>query len=200
MTWRPGATRPSTQEGPTRRGRSKDTMQAKRLGFSAPSGTGKTTLLRGLIPLLKRQGLKVGVVKRSHHDFEIDRPGKDSHRLRQAGADETILISPHRLALIVERQPITDPTLDEATARLASQGLDLILVEGFHEAPIPKIELHRPAMGGRPRYPDDPWIIAIACDADPRPTPSIPRLDLNDPRSVARFIGRWLASGGEGRG
>jgi len=89
---------------------------------------------------------------------------------------------------------------NEATARLASQGLDLILVEGFHEAPIPKIELHRPAMGGRPRYPDDPWIIAIACDADPRPTPSIPRLDLNDPRSVARFIGRWLASGGEGRG
>jgi molybdopterin-guanine dinucleotide biosynthesis adapter protein len=158
------------------------------LGFAAFSGTGKTTLLAKLIPLLKAKGLRVGLIKRSHHDFEIDRPGKDSHTLRMAGASPVMLCSSHRRALITEHEDVRERSLDEELAHFDRSGVDLILVEGFKEAAFPKIELHRPSLGKPLLFPDDSNIIAIASDAAPTVEPAIPLLNLNDPPQVAAFI------------
>ncbi|NJA05466.1 molybdopterin-guanine dinucleotide biosynthesis protein B [Methylococcaceae bacterium WWC4] len=158
------------------------------LGFAAYSGTGKTTLLTRLLPLLKANRLKVGVIKHSHHDFEIDQPGKDSYRLRLAGATPVMLVSRFRRAIISELSAATEVTLAEQLAAFPSAGLDLILVEGFRDERYPKIELHRSALGKPLLYPSDPSIIAIACDTRLRPEPPIPKLDLNDPSAIADFI------------
>ena len=161
------------------------------LGFVAPSGTGKTTLLRQLIPLLRRAGLRVGVVKHTHHDFEIDQPGKDSYELRQAGAVETLLASGTRWALISERDDEGDADLDAVLARLDASRLDLVLVEGFKGAAIPKIELHR----GPARewfYQADPGVIALATDGDPPGGRPVSLLDINSPGAVAAFILAWM--------
>lgn len=158
------------------------------LGFAAFSGTGKTSLLTRLIPLLKSQGLRVGVIKHSHHDFEIDHPGKDSFRLRVAGATPMMLVSPYRRALITEFLPPREIKLQEQLAAFPSDGVDLILVEGFRSEAYPKIELHRPLLGKPLLYPEDANIIAIASD-QPLATPAhLPCLDLNAPDAVAQFI------------
>ncbi len=160
------------------------------LGFCAYSGTGKTTLLTQVLPLLKESGLRVGMVKHAHHSFDIDHPGKDSYELRKAGAAQMLVASRRRTALIIEaplRQE--EPQLEDALALLQSDALDLVLVEGFKLAHIPKIELHRPSMGKALMYPHDPDIIAIASDS---PLPDIPaslvQLDLNQPREIADYI------------
>lgn len=158
------------------------------LGIAAFSGTGKTTLLTQVIPLLREAGLMVGLIKHSHHAFEIDQPGKDSHRLRLAGANPVMLSSLRRRAIMTEHEPPREPSLDEELTHLPQSGLDLILVEGFKRERFPKIELHRPALGHPLLFPEDDSIVAVATDAPLPVTPRIPVLDLNDPSAVATFI------------
>ncbi len=156
------------------------------IGFAAHSGTGKTTLLTRLLPVLSAQGLRVGMVKHSHHDFEIDKPGKDSYRLREAGAQQVLIASPHRTVWIGENVEPQEPELTELLQRIVPGNLDLVLVEGFRHVDFPKIELHRAATGKPLLYPEDPSIIAIATD-EPLDT-TLPCLDINQPQAVAGFI------------
>ena len=160
------------------------------LGIAAPSGTGKTTLLASLIPLLTSSGLRVGLIKRSHHDFDIDQPGKDSHVLRKAGASTVMLTSPFRRAIITEFVPPHERTLSEELAQIRSSDLDLILVEGYKHERIPKIELSRAALGHSLQAADDSDVIAIASDG-PIECP-LPVLDLNQPTQIADFILEWI--------
>jgi len=165
------------------------------LGFAAWSGTGKTTLLRRLIPALREQGLHLGVVKHAHHGFDVDWPGKDSYELRHAGADRVLVSSRERWALMVERPLQAEPTLAELLRCLPADGLDLILVEGFKHERFPKVELHRPALGRPLLYPGDPSIVAVATDAALSPAPTLPLLDLNDVQAVAGFVRDFAAKG-----
>lgn len=158
------------------------------LGFAAFSGTGKTTLLTQLIPILKEKGLRVGLIKHGHHDFEIDTPGKDSFRLREAGASPVMIVSRRRRAVITEIIPEKEPVLDEQLKLFDQTGLDLILVEGFKAERFPKIELHRPSLNKPLLYPNDVDIIAIASDC-PLETPDyLVQLDINQPEKIAVFI------------
>ena len=159
------------------------------LGFCAYSGTGKTTLLTRLIPILNRQGLKIGLVKHAHHRFDIDHPGKDSYELRKAGACEMLVASAKRWALVHESQERTgDPVLEELLPHLSLEELDLVLVEGFKHESLPKIELHRPSLGKPYLFPNVPGIIALATDLAPREDIEIPVLDLNKINEIAEFI------------
>lgn len=163
------------------------------LGFVAASGTGKTTLLTRLIPALRERGLHCAVIKHSHHDVEIDRPGKDSHRLREAGAGQVILASPHRTFWVQEGDGVSEPGLADLLDRLDSATLDLVLVEGFRTEHLPKIEVHRPALAAPLLCADDPEIIALATDAVVRSAPAhLSLLALNRPGQVADFIVAWL--------
>lgn len=158
------------------------------LGFAAYSGTGKTTLLVKLLPILNAQGLRVGMIKHAHHNFEIDHPGKDSYELRHAGASQMLVASRQRWALVVETPEAEESDLQNYLDHLDQQALDLILVEGFKPGDIPKIELHRPALGKPLIYPDDDSIVAVAHDA-PAPLPiGCEQLDLNNPGHIAAFI------------
>ena len=157
------------------------------LGFAAFSGTGKTTLLTILIELLTDKGIRVAVIKQSHHDFEIDVPGKDSYELRKAGASQTLITSPHRWALIQENKKISAKPLSKAIALLDCNNLDIILVEGYKLEKFPKIELHRATLKKPLLYPDDTTIIALASD-EKDATHSIPVLDLNEPVTIFNFI------------
>lgn len=158
------------------------------LGFAAFSGTGKTTLLTQLIPLLKQQGLRIGLIKHGHHDFDIDQPGKDSFRLREAGASPVLIVSSKRRAMITEITPEREPSLDEQVKCFDPSQLDLLLVEGFKAEAFPKIELHRPSLNKPLLYPNDPHIIAIASDCPLAAPDYLPRLDLNQPGMIADFI------------
>jgi molybdopterin-guanine dinucleotide biosynthesis protein B len=162
------------------------------IGFAATSGSGKTSLLTELIPELRRRGLRPGVIKHSHHDFDIDYPGKDSYRLRKAGAGQLVLASPYRCFWVEERDGGTEPQLDELLDRLEAASLDLVLVEGFRDAAIPKIEIHRPSLGRPLLAPGDRHIVAVASDEPPRPHPDVPLLPLNAPAAVADFIVGYL--------
>ncbi len=158
------------------------------LGFAAFSGTGKTTLLTQLIPVLANRGLRVGLIKHSHHNFQIDQPGKDSFQLRQAGASPVMIVSSHRRAIITEIMPAKEPILDEQLQYFDQSELDLLLVEGFKAEKFPKIELHRPSLEKPILYPNDPNIIAIASDC-PLPIPDyLTQLDINQPQMIADFI------------
>jgi molybdopterin-guanine dinucleotide biosynthesis protein MobB len=162
------------------------------LGFAAISGTGKTTLLRHLLALFKAQGLRIGVIKHTHHPaFDVDQPGKDSYELRHAGAAKMLIASRQRWALMVETpQPPGDTPLAEMLALLPQDDLDFVLVEGMKHEAFSKIELHRPSLGHPPLFPHDPNIIAVAADA-PLPT-ELPVLDLNDPARIAGFVLDWV--------
>jgi molybdopterin-guanine dinucleotide biosynthesis protein B len=163
------------------------------IGFAAYSGTGKTTLLCKLIPLLKQKGIRIGVIKHAHHDFDIDFPQKDSYKLRKSGADTMLITSCQRTAIISEHIPISnEPSLEDALNKMPTDGLDLLLVEGFKKAIFPKIELHRQILNRPYLYPTDPNIIAIACDdklntIDTNRRP-IRQFDLNQPQDIADFI------------
>lgn len=157
------------------------------IGFAAYSGTGKTTLLTRIIPLLKCEGLRLAVIKHSHHDFELDKPGKDSYELHHAGSSQTLLTSKYRSALIREKQPNKEPILKEALQQLDHSCIDLVLVEGFrHEPGLPKIELHRALLKKPLLFHEDKEIIAIASDS-PLDT-ALPVLDINNPHQIALFI------------
>ena len=160
----------------------------KVLGFAGYSGSGKTTLIESLMPRLNAVGLKVSVIKQSHHDLEVDVPGKDSWRHRHAGAREVLLTSPHRWMLVRELRDEAEPELAEHIARLSP--CDLVLVEGFRHAALPKLEVWRAANGRPWLHPHDPHIIAVAADGPPPGT--LPHLNLNDAAAVAAFILEWL--------
>ena len=161
-------------------------------GIAGYSGMGKTTLLELLIPEIKQRGLRVSLIKHSHKDIEIDRPGKDSFRLREAGCTEVLLLGRTRWALMHELRGEPEPSLDDLLTRL--QDCDLVLVEGFKESDLLKIEVWRapePGKSERPvRYPEDGFVVAIATDApDQLPEPTLrPVLDLNAPAEVVDWM------------
>lgn len=165
------------------------------LGFAAFSGSGKTTLLEQLIPLLMQSSLRVALIKHSHHDFEMDRPGKDSDRLRKAGAGQILLASRYRTAWIREGDGETEPDLAELLTRLDTHGLDLVLVEGFRDEPLAKIEIHRPSLGKPLLCKKDDTVIALAVDQRPEQDVPVPLLALNQPRRIADFVLNWLNAG-----
>ncbi|MEK8088288.1 molybdopterin-guanine dinucleotide biosynthesis protein B [Thermithiobacillus plumbiphilus] len=156
------------------------------LGIAGFSGSGKTTLLTRLIPLLRQRGLRVAVIKHTHHDFDPDIPGKDSYRLREAGAAQVLAASDRRWALFTELPEPQEPQLETLLAQLDPARSDLVLVEGMRHGKHPKLEVHRPSLGHPLLARDDPWIRAVASDA-PLDCPC-PRLDLNGPDAVAGFI------------
>ena len=160
------------------------------IGFCAWSGTGKTTLLTQLLPILVAQGLKVAVIKHAHHNFDIDHPGKDSYVLREAGASQMLIASRKRMALMTEfDEDHAEPSLADALERLVMRELDLVLVEGFKHESYQKIELHRPELNKPLMFPDDPNIIAIASDGPVIENRNIlPKLNLNKPEQIAQFI------------
>ena len=161
------------------------------LGFAAFSGSGKTTLLEKLIPLLTERGLRTALIKHSHHDFELDKPGKDSYRLRKAGARQVVLASQYRTAWIQEEDGETEPCLADLLQRLDADSMDLVLVEGFRHETIPKIEVHRPVLNTPLLCEQDERILAVASDQPLQL--AIPVLPVNDPEKVADFIVQWLA-------
>ncbi|CAN5391931.1 molybdopterin-guanine dinucleotide biosynthesis protein B [soil metagenome] len=164
----------------------------KVVGFAGFSGAGKTTLVERLIPVLRRGGQRVSVVKHAHHNFDIDHPGKDSYRHRQAGAFEVVIASERRLARMREFEQPTELSVHQMLAELDTQA-DWVLVEGFKRSDLPKIEIWRAAHADadRPaRYMDDPCIIGVATDVPERlPVPTaLPIFDVND----AEVVGQWL--------
>ena len=162
------------------------------LGFAGYSGSGKTTLLEQLIPILKANGLRLGLIKHSHHNIDPDKPGKDSYRLRHAGCAQTLLATQSRHMLFFEYPDAPhEPTLSECLAQLDHRQLDLILVEGFREEVMPKIEIHRPTHGKPLLFPNDDRIFAVATDHEAALSLNLPQFDLNDPISIAKFILIW---------
>lgn len=156
------------------------------------SGSGKTTLLEQLVARLARDGLRVNIVKHSHHDIELEPPRKDSARLRLAGAAEVMIASPYRFAIMRELRAEPEPSLDELLARLSPA--DLTLVEGYKWAALPKLEVHRPALGKPPLFSDDASIVAVVSDAA-RPGDAreeLAWLDLNAPAGVVDWLCAWL--------
>jgi molybdopterin-guanine dinucleotide biosynthesis adapter protein len=156
----------------------------KVFGFAGFSGSGKTTLIEALIPRLVIEGLRVSLIKHAHHEFDIDRPGKDSYRHREAGATEVMLASARRWVLMHELRNELEPELPQLLARFAP--CDLVLVEGFKRQPIPKLEIHRAAASKPLLYRHDEHIVAIATDE--RLETTLPQFDLNDYDPIAEFI------------
>ena len=159
------------------------------LGFVAYSGTGKTTLLKQLIPILKEKNVRIGMIKHAHHDFDIDVPGKDSYGLRKAGADQMLVASKQRWALMVETPGQDEAQLSELLKQLDTSTLDLVLIEGFKHVDYPKIECHRPSQKKELICIEDTSIIALATDGEPATkVKNIPQLNLNNPDEIASFI------------
>ncbi|MBP9603750.1 MAG: molybdopterin-guanine dinucleotide biosynthesis protein B [Chromatiaceae bacterium] len=159
------------------------------IGFVAPSGTGKTTLLQKLVPALWRRGRRIGYLKHAHHDFEVDRPGKDSFEIRAAGALQVLLASADRWVLQSVREASgQDPDLEEMLARFDPGQIDLILVEGFKYSAFPKLEVHRAILGKPYLYPADPDIRALITDGMAPAGAHPPLLPLGDPEAIADFI------------
>ncbi|MEJ6023562.1 molybdopterin-guanine dinucleotide biosynthesis protein B [Ramlibacter sp. PS4R-6] len=161
----------------------------KVVGFAGFSGSGKTTLVEKLIPALKMRGQRVSVVKHAHHKFDIDHPGKDTHRHREAGAFEVVVASTQRLALMREFEQPGQMTVHQLIAELWD-GVDWVLVEGFKSSNLLKIEVWRADSGQPARYADDDFVVAIATDSPGRlPEETLrPVLDLNDPDAVAQWL------------
>jgi molybdopterin-guanine dinucleotide biosynthesis protein B len=156
----------------------------KVFGFAGWSGSGKTTLIEKLIPRFIGAGLRVSLIKHAHHTFDVDQPGKDSYRHRHAGAGEVLVTSSRRWVLMHELRGAAEPSFEAQLARLSP--CDLVIVEGFKHAPIPKLEVWRRVTGEPLLHPNDPHIVAIATDA--RIETPLPRLELNDDASIASFI------------
>jgi len=154
------------------------------IGFAGWSGAGKTTLLTRLIPALKARGLSVSTLKHAHHAFDVDRPGKDSFEHRSAGAEQVLVSSAQRWALMTEHRGRPEPTLGELLRLLAP--VELVLVEGFKRDGHPKIEVHRAANGKPWLHPEDPAIVAIAADTTP-PSP-LPSVHLDDVARIADLV------------
>lgn len=163
------------------------------LGFIGWSGAGKTTLLMQLIPLFRARGLRLALGKHTHHDFQIDHPGKDSYLFRQAGANQVLIAGRQRWAVIGENHNTAEPDFAALISYFDQAQLDLIFVEGFKQSGFPSIEVHRPSCGRPVLFPDYPQIIAVACDAELAISCPLPVLNLNDPQEIAKFIWEWCA-------
>jgi molybdopterin-guanine dinucleotide biosynthesis protein B len=164
--------------------------QTRIFGFAGWSGSGKTTLIEQLIPRLVAAGLRVSLVKHAHHDFDVDQPGKDSHRHRQAGCQEVLVTSGRRWALMHELRGRAELTMDETIARLSP--CDLVLVEGFKSSAIPKLEIWRAEVGKPLLHPQDPHVVGVATDS-PAALPAatagrLPVLALGDYDAIATFV------------
>ncbi len=159
----------------------------KIFGMAGLSGMGKTTLLERLLPVFTTRGLTVSLIKHSHKDIEVDRPGKDSYRLREAGCHEVLLLGRRRWALMHEMRGSDEPPLEYLLQRLAP--CDLVLVEGFKGGDFPKLEVWRAAPGKPPLWPHWPGIVGVASDGPPPPglNPTVPWLDLADTATLAAF-------------
>lgn len=156
----------------------------KVFGIAGYSGSGKTTLIEALIPVFMARGIRVSVIKHAHHGFDLDRPGKDSYRHRAAGATEVLMLSNDRWVLMHELRGAPEPDLAAQLAILSP--CDLVLIEGFKAAPVPKVEVHRPSHGKPLLYPDNPYVVAVASDA--LVSLALPLLPLDDPVAIADFI------------
>ncbi len=157
--------------------------EMKVFGIAGYSGSGKTTLIERVLPLLTARGLRVAVIKHTHHDFDIDHPGKDSWRVRKAGATTVLLASDNRSAMLTEH-PGAPPTLEDLLARATP--CDLVLVEGYKREPIPKLEVHRGETSRPWLFPDDPSILAVASDVEP--PEAISRIELDAVSQLTDFI------------
>ncbi len=156
----------------------------KTFGFAGFSGSGKTTLVEQLIPRFVKRNLKVSLIKHAHHTFDVDQPGKDSYRHRHAGATEILVTSSRRWVLMHELRGEAEPAFEEQVRHLSP--CDLLLVEGFKYAPIPKLEVWREETGEALLHPNDPHIVAVASDR--KVETRLPLLDLNDIDAIAAFI------------
>ena len=156
----------------------------KVFGFAGWSGSGKTTLIEKLIPRFTGAGLRVSLVKHAHHTFDVDQPGKDSYRHRHAGAQEVLVTSSRRWVLMHELRGAAEPSFDAQLARLSP--CDIVIVEGFKHAPIPKLEVWRRVTGEPLLHPNDPHIVAVASDTTVET--KLPLLELNDDAAIASFI------------
>ena len=164
----------------------------KIFGIAGHSGMGKTTLLERLVPAIGAQGLVVSLIKHSHKNIDIDRPGKDSYRLRESGCKEVLLMGNDRWALMHELRGADEPSLDYLLDRM--QECDLVLIEGFKHGSFPKLEVWRAGVGAQSLWPDWPGIVAIASDTPPTAvvehsvTPGLAHLDLADTPAIAAFV------------
>ncbi len=165
------------------------------LGFAAYSGTGKTTLLETLLPKLTEAGLRIGMLKHAHHNFDVDKEGKDSYRLRKAGASQMLIASRNRYALMTET-PEAESEFDYLLSRFDCDTLDVVLVEGCKNIAFPKIELHREEIAKPWLYPNDDNIIAIASDSQLSDT-QLPQMDINDLDAIAHFVIDYVKSSGQ---
>ncbi|ELB2917914.1 bifunctional molybdopterin-guanine dinucleotide biosynthesis adaptor protein MobB/molybdopterin molybdotransferase MoeA [Vibrio parahaemolyticus] len=168
----------------------KHTLNIPILGFAAYSGTGKTTLLEALLPKLTEAGLRIGMLKHAHHNFDVDKPGKDSYRLRKAGASQMLIASRNRFALMTET-PEAEAEFEYLLTRFDEDKLDVVLVEGCKNIAFPKIELHREEVGKPWLYPHDENIIAIASDTAELDS-EIPQMNINDLDAIAQFVLQYV--------
>jgi molybdopterin-guanine dinucleotide biosynthesis adapter protein len=157
-------------------------------GFAGWSGSGKTTLLEKLIPRFTGAGLRVSLIKHAHHTFDVDQPGKDSYRHRHAGGGEILITSSRRWVLMHELRGAHEASFEDQVKRMSA--CDLLLVEGFKFAPIPKLEVWRAETGEGMLHPNDPHIVAVASDV--KIETRLPVLDLNDDAAIARFVLDYL--------
>jgi molybdopterin-guanine dinucleotide biosynthesis adapter protein len=160
-------------------------MSMRVIGLAGWSGSGKTTLITKVIPVLVGRGLKVATIKHAHHEFDIDRPGKDSWQHREAGASEVVVASSRRWALVHELRNEAEPSLAELLAKLSPA--DLVIIEGFKSHAHPKLEIYRAAVGKPLIYPQDDCIVAIASD-QPLPQAQLPVLVLDDVAGIANVL------------
>ena len=165
----------------------KRTPEMKVIGVAGWSGAGKTTLISRVIPHLREQGLRVSVIKHAHHDFDVDVPGKDSWVHRQSGAEEVLVSSANRWALMHELRGATEPSLPDLLEKMAS--VDLVIVEGFKSESYRKIEVHRIDSGKPPLFPGDGAIVCIATDATVETT--LPVAHLDDIPAVAALMRQY---------
>ncbi|EJG0339680.1 bifunctional molybdopterin-guanine dinucleotide biosynthesis adaptor protein MobB/molybdopterin molybdotransferase MoeA [Vibrio parahaemolyticus] len=168
----------------------KHTLNIPILGFAAYSGTGKTTLLEALLPKLTETGLRIGMLKHAHHNFDVDKPGKDSYRLRKAGASQMLIASRNRFALMTET-PEAEAEFEYLLTRFDEDKLDVVLVEGCKNIAFPKIELHREEVGKPWLYPHDDNIIAIASDTAELDS-ELPQMNINDLDAIAQFVLQYV--------
>ncbi|WP_182038952.1 bifunctional molybdopterin-guanine dinucleotide biosynthesis adaptor protein MobB/molybdopterin molybdotransferase MoeA [Vibrio alginolyticus] len=168
----------------------KHTLNIPILGFAAYSGTGKTTLLEALLPKLTEAGLRIGMLKHAHHNFDVDKPGKDSYRLRKAGASQMLIASRNRFALMTET-PEAEAEFEYLLTRFDEDMLDVVLVEGCKNIAFPKIELHREEVGKPWLYPNDENIIAIASDSAELDS-ELPQMNINDLDAIAQFVLQYV--------
>ena len=169
-------------------------MKSKKIiGFAAFSGTGKTTLIKKIVSILSKKKYTVSVIKHAHHNFDLDQPGKDSYEIRKSGAENILISSEKRWALIHENKNNQELNLENLLDILENIDSDIILVEGFKKENFPKIELYRKEIGKDLLFYNDKNIVAFATDADINIEGNIEKLDINNPQQIVDYIIKFLS-------